>query len=868
MAALAVTPPLTKLLVALTGDRAEGVPVNRRIVHVAGYWFRTSIRRRWTSYLTIVLLIGLVGGVAVGSLGAARRTQSSFNVFLASTNPSDLSVLLPGPNLTSDFARLPLVRHVAAVQFFLVGLPAGSHGTPVFSGVWSTGNVSTVGSLGAEYFSQDKLAVTQGRMANPRKVDEFVMTAAAERLTGWHVGQAVPMYFYTIAQASSNNFGTAKVKPTFRITEHLVGTVVLNSQVVLDEVDRYPTLAIFTPAITNPLVAAKNNYLDYALQLVHGASSVSAVEREIIRALPKGTTYNFHVTSNVSQQVNRSIQPEAIALGVFGLIAAFAALVIAGGLLARTLSNDDGDFAVLRALGASPRTVAAAGLLGVMGAVIAGSVLALIVGVVLSPIGPIGPVRPVYPNGGIGFDWELLGAALAFFVLALGGVAAFLAQRQSRRLVGRKRLVAVPVGSRLARVFAGAGLALTAVVGVRFALEPGRDRDAVPVRSALVGAALAVIIVVATLTFGSGLSTLITRPSLYGWNWNLALTSDQDVPPQSTSLLNGDPLVASWSGYSFANVQIDGMTEPALLAKAHAVVAPPLLSGHEVDASNQIVLGAETMAELHKHLGDAVMVSYGAPQDAPVYVPPTPLVIVGTATMPAVGPSLTLHVSMGTGAIFSAGIETAAIQKFLLSPYTTLNGPKIVFVRLRHGVSMAAGEASLAKIAAVGNKAFAAVPNGNGGGDSVVLLGVQYPAEIENYRSIGATPAVLALALAAGAVAALGLTLSASVRRRRRDLAMLRALGFTSRQLRAVVAWQASVNGFVGVVVGVPFGILLGRWLWTLFARYIDAVPEPTIPALSIVIVALVTMVLVNVVAALPGRNAARTSTAQVLRGE
>ncbi len=142
----------------------------------------------------------------------------------------------------------------------------------------------------------------------------------------------------------------------------------------------------------------------------------------------------------------------------------------------------------------------------------------------------------------------------------------------------------------------------------------------------------------------------------------------------------------------------------------------------------------------------------------------------------------------------------------------------------------------------------------------------QYPAEIENYRTIGATPAALALALAAGAVVALALTLSASVRRRRRDLAMLRALGFTSRQLRSVVAWQASVNGLVGVVVGVPLGILIGRWLWTLFGRYIDAVPEPTVPAFPIVIV--ITMALVNVVSALPGRSAAKTSTAQVLRGE
>jgi hypothetical protein len=837
---------------------------------IAWYFLRTNFARRWSSYLVITLLIGLVGGLSIGSIAAARRTDSSFNVFLKSTNPSDLSVLLPGPNLTSHLARLPLVRHVAGAQYFLAGFTAGSHGAPNLTGAIGKGEVSPVGSLGAEYFSEDKLAVIQGRMANPRKANEFVMTAEAERLMGWHVGHTVTMYFYTIPQTFLHGWGTAKVKPALRITEHLVGTVVLNSQVVLDEVDLYPAPMIFTPALAKPFVVANGNYIDYDLQLVHGAQSVSKVEREIIKALPKGTTYTFHVTSDVVTQVNRSIEPEGIALSVFGLIAALGALVITGGLLARTLSNDDGDFEVLRALGAGPRTAAVAGVLGVMCAVVTGSILALGIGVALSPIGPIGPVRPVYPHGGIGFDWTVLGAGFAFFVLTLGGAAAFLAQRHSRRSAVHKQPFAAPVGSRLATVLARAGLALTGVIGVRFALEPGKDRDAVPVRSALVGAALAVTIVVATLTFGNGLSTLISHPSLYGWNWNLALTGNQDVPPQSTALLSHDPLVSSWSGVSYANVQLDGLTVPALTAKAHATVAPPLLSGHEVDATNQIVLGAQTMVELHKHLGDTVMASYGAPQDAPVYIAPLPLVIVGTATFPAIGPSGSLHTSMGVGAIISKGIQPAAMKNFfyLQEPSATLQGPKTVFVRFHPGVSTAAGEALIKKVAAAGNRALAALPNGLGGGDSVIVLGVQYPAEIENYRSIGITPAVLALALAAGAMGALGFTLSTSVRRRRRDLAMLRALGFTSRQLRSVVVWQASVNGLVGVVAGLPIGILLGRWLWTLFARHIDAVPEPTVPVVSIVIVALVTMVLANVVAALPGRSAAHTSTARVLRGE
>ena len=189
------------------------------------------------------------------------------------------------------------------------------------------------------------------------------------------------------------------------------------------------------------------------------------------------------------------------------------------------------------------------------------------------------------------------------------------------------------------------------------------------------------------------------------------------------------------------------------------------------------MLGAQTMAELHKHLGDSVIASYGAPQDTPVYVPPTALVIVGTATLPAVGTPLSQHPSLGVGAIIPEGIEPPAFKKFLRQPSATLNGPQVVFVRFRPDVSSAARVADLKRVASAGNRALAALPTGLAGGDTVTLLGVQYPAEIENYRSIGLTPAVLALALAAGAMVALGFTLGTSVRRRRSDLAKLRALG-------------------------------------------------------------------------------------------
>ena len=170
------------------------------------------------------------------------------------------------------------------------------------------------------------------------------------------------------------------------------------------------------------------------------------------------------------------------------------------------------------------------------------------------------------------------------------------------------------------------------------------------------------------------------------------------------------------------------------------------------------------------------------------------------------------------------------------------------------------------KVALDADRIMAADPEGVG--DTYSVLGPQRPAEIVNYQYSGDTPALLAVGLAAGAVAALGLTLAASVRRRRRDLAILKTLGLTSRQLAVTISWQASVSAVVGIVIGLPIGIALGRWLWDLFARDIYAVPRPTVPAADLVLVAGAAFVLANAVAAWPGRMAASTPIAVALRSE
>jgi len=852
--------------------------VNREALDVARYRFRATLHGRWGGYLTVVLLVGLVGGVAMGAVGAARRTQSAFPRILATTDASNLDVQIGtvggyALNVVSvaelrahleEIAHLPNVEHVAAYMNLLVG-PVSRNGTLDLAPAMQDNAVDGIGSVNNMYFDQDRVTVSQGRMADSGSDNEFVATAQAAHLLGWHLGEVVPMGAFTLKQATSPD--PARSKPYFRVSAKLVGTVAFASQAVSDDVDRSPTYVLFTPALT-ARVAQSALYPYYGLVLDHGNADVGAVEQEIIHLLPSGDSYNFHVTSVVEGQVERSTKPESIALAVFGAIAGLATLLIAGQAIGRRLGAEAEDLGVLRALGASPAMTMADGLLGILGAVVLGSVVALLVAVALSPLAPIGPARTLDPRPGLAFDRTVLGTGLLVLVLGLGALAVALAYRVAPQRADRRRKLPTSPVSLLAGAAAACGLPSPAVTGIRFALERGQGRTAVPVRSALLGSVLAVSVVVATLTFGSGLRTLVTHPALYGWNWSYAIEQigGGSVPPKAEKLLDHDPDVASWTGFDFANAQIDGQTVPILLGSAGASVSPPILSGHHLEANDQIVLGAATLAQLHKRVGETVTVTYGTPKDFPVYVPPTHLLVVGTATLPAVGNSGTLHTSMGTGALVPVDIEPPAFRKALTSPDPNENGPDMIAVQLRKGVVPTVGRASVQGIANAATKIMAADPSE--AGDTFVVLSVQQPAEIVNYSSTGATPVILASGLAAGAGVALGLTLVASVRRRRRDLALLKTLGFTRNQLAETVAWQASVAAVIGVIIGVPVGIALGRWLWDLFARAIFAVPDPTVPVLQVVLVAVGAVVLANLVAAVPGRMAARTRTALLLRTE
>ncbi len=831
--------------------------MNRQILAVAWYRSRATFRRQRHGYLAIVVLVGLVGGVAMGAIAAARSTQSSFPMLLRDVDSSDLaggvSVYNPSIGLTAGYypglvrtiAHLPHVRQVES-EVGLDLLPLGANGLPVPAANWvADGSVNGLG------FDQDRLIVAHGRLPDPHRPDEFVMDSATAKLWGVHLGEVVTFGVYTNAQAVGSPSG---LRPRSWVTAKLVGVGTTSAtDLVEDQFDAdagESSTVLFTPALTKRFLGCCADDTVVGAQLDGGARYETTVAAEIARVVPKGLPFSaMTLASVVVTNAERAVRPEAIALAVFGAISALAALVIGGQVVGRRLRLGEDDLAVLRALGAGPAMTLSDGLIGVVGAVTAGSVLAAGVAIGLSPLAPLGPAGP-YLRTGASFDWTVIGSGVAVLVACLCGVALAVAYRAAPHRSAARRPPVFGRGSALARAAGPAGLPAPAVAGIGFALERGSGRNTVPVRSAILGTVVAVLVVTATITFGASLTTLVSHPALYGWNWDYALFSGGgDIPAQVEPLIAKDRLFSSWAGVYFGQLQIDNQEVPVMGADPGVTISPPLLSGHGFDAPDQVVLGALTLAQLHQRVGGTVEVRSAS-------TVPTRLRIVGTATMPAFGGAGGVHMEMGSGALLDYELIPPGQRNIFDQPQA---GPNAILLRTRPGTSVGSVDSSVdAIIVKLGGQASGGSP----------VLGPQRPAEIISYSNLGATPALLGGALAAGAVVALGLTLVATVRRRRRDLAVLKTLGFTKGQLAATVAWQATVAVAIGTVVGAPLGVALGRSLWDLFAREINAVPDPSAPFVSVVLIAVGALVVANLVAAVPGRIAARTPTAHAFRSE
>jgi hypothetical protein len=377
------------------------------------------------------------------------------------------------------------------------------------------------------------------------------------------------------------------------------------------------------------------------------------------------------------------------------------------------------------------------------------------------------------------------------------------------------------------------------------ALEPGEGRTAVPVRGALVGTAVAVATVVAATTFAANLSRLVRTPGLYGWDWDLAVDAQFAFIPadEATALLRGTPGVAGFSGGNYGNVTIGGKAVATVgIDTLRGSVFPTLARGRAPGRSDEIVLGAHTLRRAHRGVGDVVDVHLASGQ--------RPMRIVGEAVFPALGRGGFPPTSLGDGAAVTSvalavpDVPPGSYNFFLVRYRPGADGPALSR-RITHAV-VAAGCPPL----------------------ECGFFHTRRPADINNYARVRWTPLLLAGLLGVLALCTMGHALVTSVRRRRRDLAVLKAIGFGPGQVSATVAWQATTLAGLALAAGLPLGVAAGRWTWNLFAAQLGVAAPAGTPPLAVLLTVPVAVLAANLVAAVPARSAARTQPALILRSE
>jgi predicted lysophospholipase L1 biosynthesis ABC-type transport system permease subunit len=153
-------------------------------------------------------------------------------------------------------------------------------------------------------------------------------------------------------------------------------------------------------------------------------------------------------------------------------------------------------------------------------------------------------------------------------------------------------------------------------------------------------------------------------------------------------------------------------------------------------------------------------------------------------------------------------------------------------------------------------------------GRTLVELPPEPPDDIVNFGRVQNMPLVLGAVLALLGAATLAHTLVTAIGRRRRELAVFKTVGFVRRQVTSTVAWQATTMVAIALLVGVPLGVAAGRSIWTLLANQLGVVNEPVTPLPPVLLLVPATVLLANLIAAVPGLLAARIRPALALRAE
>lgn len=778
-------------------------------------WARSELRRRRGATAALVLLIGLSGAVVLTALAGARRTDTAFARFLDSAHTADVrlqySSTEPVDEQVLDALRShPDIEVAQQIYFTLVVAEGSEYDLSVFAGP-DPGLFTNV----------DRPRLLEGRLPDPAAADEVLVNRFTAEKLGLDVGDTLQLASFSPAQLEGDEY-EEPAGPTIDVT--VVGIDRLPDDVADPEV----TGLLGTPAFHDAYWGKAAGFGPSIEILVRpGADPEAAVQAAI-----EGIAFDevqMTTREGLGVQVEHGAHAMAVGLAIFAAAAALATLVAASQALHRRVAGAGIDQPTLLAIGLTgPQRFAAAGMVA-LPAVLGGTILAFGLSTAASPLMPVGAARQAEPHPGVDVDTTVLGlglTAITASLLLLGALSAWHTTRvTSARNIAFERGAARP--RLLTRLLHG-GSSAPVHLGLAMALEPGAGRTAVPVRSAIIGSILGVVGVVAALTFGVSMDSLIDAPGRYGWNWTLA--------PEVEAERFGDL------------AQVEGVRDIGRLVHRQVVVGGQQMLGIAVEpvqgspsltvrrgrmpsTADEVAVGPQTADRLGLELGD-VLEAQGSDG-------PRRLTLVGEVLFPVFDENP-----------FSDGV---AVHPDVIEDLAVSDGFEQPIVTFDDGIPTAEAAARLEVV----------MP------DSVSVYAFPSPPpDVANLRAVRSLPPALAAFLFLVAIAAIGHALATSVRRRRRDLGMVRAIGFVRTQVRAAVTVQAATLMAIGVVAGAPLGVATGRVVWRIVAEGLGVEAAPAVPIAMLAALVPVAVLSSLALAALPGRAATRLRPAEALHAE
>lgn len=794
-------------------------------VNAAWFLGRATWRRRWRGLLGLGLLAGIVGGVVVGSLGGIRRSASAFDRLLDASDTAPYVVMsFASPDLSDSYGeQLAGLREVASA------VPTSQFvGRERIEKNWfSVRSTSMPDGI-------DPVMV-EGRIPAPGSPAEVIVSVNTSRIYGWGIGSTIGVDLYRLdqlRQIKSDSWtpprGPAPPlqvvgiyrEPLDAARSDIAGSVWAGeafTRAFADDAGIDGHLVRLRPGVTETEFRAA---LDRLGEEVGSDDDPPPAPDRWVQAGERGAAQSENIV--------------AIGLGAFAAVAALAGLIAHGQSLRRWAYPIEMEQSSLAALGATSGERRLAVTLAALPHVVLAVPVSVLVAYLMTPLFPFGMLADIEPSPGFRADWLVLGlgaAATAIVTVGLCRLTAgvVVAGRARRQDDSRRGLLPIE----------RAGGPVPLAVGSRFVLRPGSARRAFPVHTAIAATVLAIAGITASLVFTASLDRLVETPSRYGIEWDLSLEllSSPDGPAALQQLIDDRRVqdVDTPTGIDTA-VRIGGRpTKATVLKTVKGSTLMHLTDGRLPSSPDEVVLGPKLLEDLGLRLGGHVEVTGGKSEGMR-------FTVVGTALSPTAESE-----DYQAESFFHDDVDREIV------PTDSLAAFPLVLVRFAPGVDHdeMAEEIDDAYKYALMNESFA-----------------RPPGEITNIAQLTSLPKLLAVFLALLGFAALVHALVVTARSRRRDLGILRSLGFTRAQSAASIVAMTTTIVAIGVVAGLPLGLVVGTSGWRLVAQGVYVATDAAFPALLIGTVVLAAMVAANLVALAPARAAARHSTAESLRSE